>query len=69
MPPLQSTAGLDLRNYRAMGLLDGIGTKSGQGVAAAAAAGTNNQVISKSLTSGVNGDIIPVLVAPSMLQG
>jgi Uncharacterized conserved protein (DUF2190) len=41
----------------------------GQGVTAAAAAGTNNQVICKALTSGVNGDIIPVLVAPSMLQG
>lgn len=42
---------------------------SGQGVAAAPSAGTNNQIIGKALVSGVSGDIIPVLIAPSMLQG
>lgn len=42
---------------------------SGQGVVAAPAGGTNNQIIGKALISGVSGDIIPVLVAPSMLQG
>lgn len=42
---------------------------SGQGVTAAPGAGTNNQVIGKALISGVSGDIIPVLVAPSMMQG
>lgn len=42
---------------------------SGQGVTAAPAAGTNNQIVGKALISGVSGDIIPVLIAPSMLQG
>lgn len=42
---------------------------SGQGVTAAPAAGTNNQIVGKAIISGVAGDIIPVLVAPSMLQG
>jgi Uncharacterized conserved protein (DUF2190) len=42
---------------------------SGQGVTAAPAGGTNNQVIGRALTSGVSGDIIPVMVAPSVLQG
>lgn len=42
---------------------------SGQGVTAAPAAGTNNQIVGKALVSGVSGDIIPVLIAPSMLQG
>lgn len=42
---------------------------SGQGVAAAPAAGTNNQIIGKALVSGVSGDVIPVLISPSMLQG
>lgn len=42
---------------------------SGQGVTAAPAAGTNNQIVGKALISGASGDIIPVLVAPSMLQG
>jgi hypothetical protein len=42
---------------------------TGQGVSAAPAAGTNNQIVGKAMTSGVIGDIIPVLVAPSMLQG
>lgn len=42
---------------------------SGQGVAAAPSAGTNNQIVGKALVSGVSGDVIPVLVAVSMLQG
>jgi hypothetical protein len=42
---------------------------SGQGVTAAPAGGVNNQIIGRALLSGVNGDIIPVLVAPGMLQG
>jgi len=42
---------------------------SGQGVTAAPGAGTNNQVIGKALISGVSGDVIPVLISPSMLQG
>lgn len=42
---------------------------SAQGVTAAPAAGTNNQIIGKALISGVSGDIIPVLISPSMLQG
>lgn len=42
---------------------------SGQGVAAAPAAGVNNQIIGKALISGVSGDVIPVLITPCMLQG
>lgn len=42
---------------------------SGQGVAPAPAAGTNNRIIGFALVSGVNGDIIPVLLAPSVMQG
>lgn len=42
---------------------------SGQGVTAAPAAGTNNQIIGKALISGVSGDVIPVLISMSMLQG
>ena len=42
---------------------------SGLGVTAAPAAGTNNRIIGTALISGVAGDIIPVLVGPSMLQG
>lgn len=42
---------------------------SGQGVAAAPAAGTNNQIIGKALASGVSGDVIPVLINICMLQG
>lgn len=42
---------------------------SGQGVTAAPAAGTNNQIIGKALVSGVSGDVIPVLISLSMLQG
>lgn len=42
---------------------------TGQGVTAAPAAGANAQIIGKAMASGVIGDIIPALVAPSMLQG
>lgn len=42
---------------------------SGQGVAAAPAAGTNNRVIGVALISGVSGDIIPVMLSLGMLQG
>ncbi len=42
---------------------------TGQGVAAAPSAGTNNRIIGYALISGVSGDIIPVLLAPSTLQG
>jgi hypothetical protein len=42
---------------------------TGQGVAAAPAAGTNNGVIGRALMSGVSGDIIKVLVNPGSFQG
>jgi hypothetical protein len=42
---------------------------SGNGVTAAPAAGTNNQVVGKALVSGVSGDIIPVLLNITMVQG
>lgn len=42
---------------------------SGQGVAPAPAAGTNNRIIGFALVSGVSGDIIPVLLAPGVMQG
>lgn len=42
---------------------------TGQGLTAAPAAGTNNRTVGIALISGVLGDIIPVLVLPSMLQG
>jgi len=42
---------------------------SGQGVNAAPAAGSNNQIIGLALKSGVAGDIIPVLLSPSVMQG
>jgi hypothetical protein len=42
---------------------------SGNGVAAAPATGTNNRIVGIALISGVSGDIIPVLLAQSMLQG
>lgn len=42
---------------------------SGQGVAAAPAAGTNNRTIGMALISGVSGDLIPVLVSPGSFQG
>ncbi len=42
---------------------------SGQGVAAAPIAGTNNRIIGVALASGVTGDIIPVFLAQSRPQG
>lgn len=42
---------------------------TGRGVAPAPAAGVNNAVIGRALASGVIGDIIPVLVSPSQIQG
>jgi hypothetical protein len=42
---------------------------TGQGVAAAPAAGTNNNVIGRALMSGVSGDVIKVLVNPGSVQG
>ena len=42
---------------------------TGQGVTAAPAAGANNRIIGVALISGANGDIIPVKIAPSSLQG
>lgn len=42
---------------------------TGQGVAAAPAAGANNRIIGFAQMSGVIGDVIPVLLAPSSLQG
>jgi hypothetical protein len=42
---------------------------TGLGISAAPAAGSNNRIIGTALISGVAGDIIPVLVGPSMLQG
>jgi len=49
------------------GLVTSDGT--GQGVAAAPGAGTNNGVIGRALMSGVSGDIIKVLVNPGSTQG
>ncbi len=42
---------------------------SGQGVAAAPAAGVNASVIGMALKSGVSGDIIPVALSQSRIQG
>ena len=42
---------------------------SGRAVAAAPAAGTNNQIIGWALVSGVVGDVVEIFVAPSVLQG
>lgn len=42
---------------------------SGQGLAAAPAAGVNNVVIGRALMSGVSGDVIRVLLAPGRIQG
>ena len=42
---------------------------SGQGVAAAPAAGTNANVIGKAKASGVSGDIIPVHLKQCRIQG
>lgn len=41
----------------------------GRGVAAAPAAGVNNNVIGMALQSGVSGDIVPVLITPGRIQG
>jgi putative effector of murein hydrolase len=42
---------------------------SGYAVAAAPAAGVNNQVIGIALKSAVSGDIFPVLIEQSVMQG
>lgn len=42
---------------------------TGQGVAAAPAAGTNNRIVGYAVISGVSGDIIPVIVSLGMVQG
>lgn len=42
---------------------------SGQAVAAAPAAGVNNNVIGRFLASGVNGDIVPLLLSQNRIQG
>jgi hypothetical protein len=42
---------------------------TGQGVAAAPAAGNNNRIIGFALASGVSGDIVNVLLAPASIQG
>ena len=42
---------------------------TGQGVAAAPAAGANNRYIGTALIAGVSGDIIPVLLNPGSIQG
>src|SRR5258707_200161 len=42
---------------------------SGLGVAAAPSAGTNNRIIGTAITSGVAGDVIPVLVQLGIMQG
>lgn len=42
---------------------------TGQGVAAAPAAGVNNRIVGYARQSGVIGDVIEVQLAPSTLQG
>lgn len=42
---------------------------SGQGVAAAPAAGVNANVIGPALASAVSGDMFPVLLSPGRIQG
>lgn len=42
---------------------------NGKAVAAAPAAGTNNNVIGRALVSGVSGDIGLCLIAPGRIQG
>lgn len=42
---------------------------SGQAVAAAPGAGTNNPVIGRALTSAVSGDLVDVLIVQSTTQG
>ena len=40
-----------------------------KGVAAAPSAGVNAAVIGRTMASGVDGDIVPVLLAPGRIQG
>jgi hypothetical protein len=42
---------------------------SGFGITAAPAAGVNNRVVGTALISGVAGDVIPVLINPTQIQG
>jgi hypothetical protein len=42
---------------------------SGNGVAAAPGAGTNNRIVGMAIVSGVSGDIIPVLLGVGSFQG
>lgn len=42
---------------------------AGEGVTAAPAAGTNNNVLGRAFASGVDGDIVAVLLAPGRIQG
>lgn len=42
---------------------------TGQATAAAPGAGVNNGVVGIALKSAVSGDIIPVLIAPTRIQG
>jgi hypothetical protein len=42
---------------------------SGYGIAAAPAAGVNAQIIGFALASGVSGDVIPLFIAFSVMQG
>lgn len=42
---------------------------SGNGVAAAPSAGTNNWVVGTALISGVAGDLISVIIGPTTFQG
>jgi hypothetical protein len=42
---------------------------SGQGVAAAPSAGSNVRIIGFALASGVSGDIVPMLIHLSVMQG
>lgn len=42
---------------------------NGKAVAAAPAAGTNNQILGIAMVTAASGDIIPVLLAQSTLQG
>lgn len=41
----------------------------GEAVAAAPAAGVNNQIAGIALVTGVDNDIAPMLIAPSVMQG
>lgn len=42
---------------------------SGQAVAAAPAAGTNNGIVGWALDAASSGDLVSVLIAPSVIQG